>query len=350
MKQPLVSIIIPAYNAEKYIPKCLGELRKQTYDNYEVIIIDDGSEDNTPHICEKISRQNGHVKFFKAEHGGVSKARNLGMEKASGELITFLDADDYPEPELIEEYVKAYNKWENNVSLVLCGMCWDDLYARVSLEEKHILESVRGYEVGQYYLLQNHEISMLSWNQLFNFITNKCYRKSIIESYHIMFKEDVSIAEDMLFNLDYLEHTDGGLGFINKPLYHYVKHGADSLSALYYEGAIEHVCNSFERLLDYETRQPGVSVDDVYVIKSIYLQDWVSRLTMLMETASSRKDMKEKYRFCNEQMKSYRFQSLLKDAHRGRKITGFRYITLKCKNFQCFCMLRKIYHAIKKTA
>lgn len=347
MEQKRITIIIPAYNAEKYIGKCLKAVKSQTYNNFEVIIVDDGSQDKTVSICEEYAEDDNHIRVIKSEHRGVSRARNVGLEAATGELVSFFDADDYPEENLLREYAEAFEMWEHTVSFVSCGMYWENLYDRLVPQEKHILEAGRGYKEGNRYLIQNHDISMLSWNQLFNFVTNKCYYKSVIDNNSIRFNEEVNIAEDILFNLDYLKVTDSFIGVINKPLYHYVKHGDTSLSSSYYVGAIEHVCHSFENLLDYISKQPGVSEEDTAVIKSIYLMDWVSRLSMLMGDNNSELGKKERYKICNEELKKEKFKALLRDSFKSHKISGVRYFALRNCRFEIFYFMRKIYHALR---
>ena len=348
-RQRLISVIVPAFNFEKYIERCLKGVLRQTYENFEVIVVDDGSKDGTTRVCEKIAKTDNRIKVIAKEHGGVSKARNCGLDSASGELVTFFDSDDFPEPTVLEEYARAYEEWKESVSFVLCGMYWENQHDRLVPQEKHILEPVRGYIEGKNYLLQYHDVSTLSWNKLFNFITNKCYLMRTIEENKIRFKEGVQIAEDMLFNLDYLEASKGSfIGVINKPLYHYVKHGSVSLSTAYYDGAIEHVCKSFDRLLDFELRQPGVSKDDEYVIESIYLMDWVSRLSAFMEDKKSKLSKKERYKICNDELRKPKFRKILVDSHKGRKIGGARYITLKICSFELFYLMRILYHGFRR--
>ena len=348
MKQPLVSVIIPTYNSEKYIKKCLKSVLAQTYTNFELIVVDDGSTDKTFQICNKFAEADSRLKCISIVHSGVSQARNAGIDNASGELVTFFDADDYPESSILEEYVKAVDMWGDSVSFILSGMIWENHNDRLVPREKHVLEPIRGYREGQLYLLQNHDVSMISWNKLFNFITNKCYFMAVIKDNNVRFNEEIHIAEDMLFNLDYLDVAKGFIGVINKPLYHYVKHGHDSLSAAYYDGAIEHVCKSFDRLLEFALKQPGVTKDDEYVIDSIYLMDWVSRLSAFMEDTTNGLGKKERYKLCNEELKKPKFRSILRDSRKGRKIDAFRYFVLRYCRFQMFYFMRKMYHRVRK--
>ena len=101
--EPLISIIIPVYNVEAYIAECIESVLNQSYRNLELILVDDGSQDNSAKICREYSLNDSRIKFLQKENGGASDARNLGLENAKGEYVTFLDSDDY---------------WEGNGALV----------------------------------------------------------------------------------------------------------------------------------------------------------------------------------------------------------------------------------------
>ena len=101
-KQPLISVIVPVYNVEKYLPACIESINAQTYKNIEVLLIDDGSTDSSGQICDKVAKGNTCFKVFHKQNGGLSDARNFGIEKASGKWLTFVDSDDYISKDCIE--------------------------------------------------------------------------------------------------------------------------------------------------------------------------------------------------------------------------------------------------------
>ena len=98
---PKISIIIPIYKVEKYIRECLDSILNQTFTDWEALLIDDGSPDNSGVICDEYAAKDNRFKVFHKENGGVSSARNLGLEKATGEWVTFIDADDWIEKEAV---------------------------------------------------------------------------------------------------------------------------------------------------------------------------------------------------------------------------------------------------------
>lgn len=115
-----VSVIVPVYNGEKYIKKCLNDLMNQTYKNYEVIIIDDGSTDNTSEICKLICKKDSRFKYFYQKNSGVSAARNLGLDVLQGEYIVFVDSDDTISVHLLEYLYKGVKEFNATISICSC--------------------------------------------------------------------------------------------------------------------------------------------------------------------------------------------------------------------------------------
>ncbi|MBQ8680482.1 MAG: glycosyltransferase family 2 protein, partial [Treponema sp.] len=104
--QPLISVIVPVYNVEKYLPQCLDSIKNQTYKNLEIILIDDGSTDSSGVICDKVALIDKRIRVFHKENGGLSDARNYGIDKAKGSWLTFIDSDDYISSNYIEYLFK----------------------------------------------------------------------------------------------------------------------------------------------------------------------------------------------------------------------------------------------------
>lgn len=106
---PLLSVIVPVYNIMEYLPRCVRSLGQQTYRNLEILLVDDGSTDGTGELCDRLAREDGRIRVFHKENGGTSSARNLGIEKARGEFLGFVDSDDYVEPDMYLRLLQAAN-------------------------------------------------------------------------------------------------------------------------------------------------------------------------------------------------------------------------------------------------
>ena len=127
------SVVIPTYNAQNYIEECIKACTWQTYGNFEVIVVDDGSTDETVAVCERLAYMDNRIRVISKENEGVSSSRNRGINEATGDYILFFDADDIPENTLLEEYLNAMQEWtQKDVSFLMTGMFFDN-YANHSV-------------------------------------------------------------------------------------------------------------------------------------------------------------------------------------------------------------------------
>ncbi len=118
MENPLISIVVPVYKVEKYLGHCVSSILNQTYRNFELILVDDGSPDKCPQLCNQYAASFSYVKVIHKPNGGLSDARNVGMEAANGDLITFIDSDDYIHPYFLELLVKGIEETGSEISLI----------------------------------------------------------------------------------------------------------------------------------------------------------------------------------------------------------------------------------------
>ena len=117
MKNIMISAIVPAYNVEKYLERCVNSILIQTYENFEIILVDDGSKDQSVEICDKFAQEDNRIKVIHKENGGLSSARNAGMKIAEGKYIVFIDSDDDIEPNMFELMLQAAE--ENKADFVM---------------------------------------------------------------------------------------------------------------------------------------------------------------------------------------------------------------------------------------
>ena len=127
-----ISIIIPVYNVETYIHKCIGSVLAQTYRNIEVILVDDGSPDNSGIICDEYAKKDKRVIVIHKKNGGLSDARNAGIDAATGDYIVFVDSDDYIAPDMIEKLYETQKR--NNADITVCGYRWVEFRCTIIIE------------------------------------------------------------------------------------------------------------------------------------------------------------------------------------------------------------------------
>jgi len=212
---PRISVIIPIYNSERYLDNLISCINAQTYTDYEVIFINDGSTDNSREILQKYCDNSDNKILVNKENGGVSSARNLGLQMAKGELIAFWDADDDISPHFLQEMILNFEQDK----LLFCGFNYrkDDLFA------------IKLFNGEQKVELDKNSIKALQDTWLFNVLWNKIFEKDIILKNHIVFDEEVAFGEDTLFVTKYLNYVKN-IVVINKPLYTYYTRSSNASS------------------------------------------------------------------------------------------------------------------------
>lgn len=207
-KSKLVSIIIPVYNVEKYIEECILSVQKQTYSNIEVILVNDGSTDNSSDICNYYSSIYNNVHIIHQVNQGVSVARNNAIKKANGEYLLFVDPDDIISEVYVEKMVK--NIENLNIDMVECGYT-----NNLSMLYNNLSDGIVNIYNSQFifnYMLSNREFNGYIWNKIF--------KRDIIIKNNISFEENILIWEDMYFVLKYLKSIHN-VAFISDKLYYY---------------------------------------------------------------------------------------------------------------------------------
>ena len=213
-----VSIIVPIYNTEKYLPKCLDSIINQTYQGLEIILVDDGSTDNSGKIADDYALKDKRIKVIHQKNQGQSTARNTGLAKATGDYISFIDSDDEIKNNFIEELLSPYS---DNTSVSVCGMHYKRVRKKTAenvyinpLRARHKNESKAAYIL---YLLAVD-------GRMYSSV-NKLYRAEIAKK--CQFDKTINFAEDTKFVLDYLKKAKGEIAYVLLPLYIY-NSGTDS--------------------------------------------------------------------------------------------------------------------------
>ena len=218
----VISIIIPVFNSEKYLNKCIKSITSQTYRKLEIILVNDGSTDKSGEICDFWSVQDDRIITVHQNNSGVSTARNKGIDIASGDYITFIDSDDYVANNYIEIMVNELIKC--NYDLVMCSFI--DRYEYWKNDVEHKLDEKRLHELSGDIRKDYHKLFPLPIYPVL-----KLYRTSIIKHNKIKFPETFTDAEDQVFNFSYFNHIKT-YKYINKPLYYYVHRKCISLSKI----------------------------------------------------------------------------------------------------------------------
>lgn len=212
---PLISIIVPVYNVEEYLSKCLDSIVNQTYKNLEIILIDDGSTDNSGIICDEYSEGDTRIKVIHKKNKGVSNTRNIGIENASGEYILFVDADDEIEKDYI--YVMIKEVIQSDCDLVISNIL--DIFNTTCRKRIIKKENLTG-------IFRNDYFTLL---ELLRVPFVKLYKSQMINKYNIRFCESMKLSEDQVFNFQYYSIIKN-YKFINYCGYKYFHRNTFSLS------------------------------------------------------------------------------------------------------------------------
>jgi len=213
--EPLISVIVPVYNMVGLLPRCIDSLLSQTYENIEIILIDDGSTDGTGDLCARYADEHNNIIAIRQENRGVSAARNAGITIAHGRYLGFVDSDDWIEPEMYEILLKTLNKYEAQISA--CGYTYDR-FDGVYFKNKVDIDTPICLK------LEVALKSLIHPNGIQGFLSNKLFDRELLllagDGKLLMLDECVRICEDLLFVSRCIEIA-GCIAYDNRPLYVY---------------------------------------------------------------------------------------------------------------------------------
>ena len=213
MAQPLVSIIVPVYNGEKTIERCLRSIQNQSYSNIEVLVVNDGSSDHTERIIRKYVQRDSRFRYIEKENTGVSDSRNVAMAEAKGDYFQFVDGDDWLVKQATEEFVNTALTFGCDMVISdFYRVCGRRIYTKGHIDAGPVITRMKYAE----YMMEAPA------NFYYGVLWNKFFRADIIRTFALKCSLQLDWCEDFQFNLEYLQYV-GKVGVIRKPLYYYVK-------------------------------------------------------------------------------------------------------------------------------
>lgn len=255
-----VSIIMPVYNSEKYLRKAVDSVLNQDFEGFELILVDDGSPDNSGMICDEYAEGHSNVKVIHKENGGICSARNAGIEQAEGEYIGFCDNDDEYLPDLIKDNYRLAK--ENDVDLMR--------YAKIKRLEKddgRVWETIS--EINDMFIDREDFYKFYNNIRREDTIWTGFYRKSIIDEFHLRFDERFRFgSEDLNFNLNFLMHCQR-LGFNGKAYYSWTQRDSHSTSRTFRSDFLDK--NMINLQLEYEFMEKVCEGRVDNMVKNVFL-------------------------------------------------------------------------------
>lgn len=303
--EPLISVIVPVYKVEKYLEKCIDSILAQTYKNLEIILVDDGSPDRCGQICDEYAQKDNRVKVIHKENGGLSDARNAGIDVAKGDFISFVDSDDYILPEMMGEMISAAMK--NNCDMAICGVYRE---LKNKCEEQHFFEK-------QTILTQEELFQMCFEDSLPSYAWNKITKKECWNN--IRFKVGITWEDIELFPR--LLNVVHKAIYIDSPMYVYNCTRTDSICNDISKRYINayNIANSFLSRIEYaEKNYPkfkneainvflthgltavGISggLDEDKQADIILIKKYIKSISLKYVIAQKRVSNKTKFKFC----------------------------------------------------
>ncbi len=234
LRYPLVSVIVPVYNTKEcYLSKCIKSLTLQDYINIEIILVDDGSNEITAELCDNIAFENDKIKVFHKTNGGVSSARNLGLEKAEGEYILFVDSDDWVDTDYVSTLLNATQNFNADMAIT-----------KFYYEPSNVVNCIEEYSTQ---IFNNNELvfNIVSSEQIGGFLCNKIFKAKLIKS-----KLDTNLhyCEDLDFVLNYAKSVKTAI-FINKQTYHYFKNEGSVTAFGNYNYKVLSILTAYDKII-----------------------------------------------------------------------------------------------------
>lgn len=318
----LISIIIPCYNAEKYLPETLESIKKQTHETWEAICLNDGSTDGTEKILYKYAQEDARFKVFSQVNQGVSVARNRALKECEGEYICFVDSDDTVEATFLEKLSKSIS--ENEVDLSICNFV------------RTMKPDIATQHTNMSWKLQGHECAekIMTDKSFHPQICCMLFKREIIETNQLTFTIGCTRGEDWEFFMKYLAHCKS-VTYSSEPLYHYRINNASAMAS-FNEKSLTSIEATQRVSQYYEARQSPV--------KDIISQYAVSRsvwkfviLSLLQHNKTIYKKLKQTYDIKAEMRKLYTFPG------KAEQISSRLYVISPCFFRWCFYSLGYIY-------
>lgn len=237
--KPLISIIVPVYNVEKYLSRCIDSILSQTFFDFEILLIDDGSTDGSPIICDKYSNKDSRVRVFHKKNGGVSSARNLGLEYALGEWITFVDSDDWIDNNM---YTLLYEEAiSSNADIVLC-----DFYVYYSKNRIELNKAI-STDCSKNDIIRKYILSFTS-------LCNMLVRRSLYDKSSLRIPQQLTVCEDFWLSIQLLFYAKK-ISSVHLPLYYYNRENVNSILNNHNNLRFISEINAYLDVIDFFKRQ-----------------------------------------------------------------------------------------------
>lgn len=316
-KQTFVSIIVPVYNTEKYLRRCIDSILTQTYQNFELLLIDDGSKDSSGAICDEYARNDERIRVIHRANSGVSVTRNIGIQEAKGDYISFVDSDDYIAVNMIETLVVRANKYYSDIVMCKYFIEKTGKTSCVSMDYDEVYDGADRVKNGLLYLYYTDYHSGLYslWNKLI--------KKSVYSTNNILFDSSLKRGEDAWFIFQCLKHCKR-VDFIPEAYYYYYQNESSVMHTLYddqYEKWVD-----MRRRLIAENKQLGFDID-----YDLFYKDFLYKTIMYCRSLVQNNRLDEEKRIISDEF-------LIRASKHSKKLPLHLIFFTKCISMGMRCI------------
>lgn len=317
----MISVIMPVYNSEEFLEKCIQSILEQTYSEFELIIVDDGSTDRSWDICCKYANNDTRIRCYKVSNRGVSEARNYGLFRATGEYIRFIDSDDEMPKDSLEKLIQPFLS-NKSVDLVI-----GKFKATSSNAYNEEIEGTTEFNI----FMQAFSIHVPTFYYGVNW--NKLYKKSIIKEYNIRFNKNVHWGEDFIFNCEYYSHCEY-IHYLAEYIHIYCQREASAVNAIRLMAWYDKLEIEIQRLETLLNVVENRNIDSI-IIQNFYFY-FLSALSNQFSWAEKMKDksLKERYEIFGMIVWNRKVSALIRDF-RGKNIPLFYRLMIYTINHKC---------------
>lgn len=336
MNKPKISVIMPVYNVERYVSKSIESIINQSFNDFELIIVNDGSTDNSKEIIEKYAKLDSRITIINKENEGVASARNLGIDRSIGKYLFFCDSDDYAEEHMLERLYKKIE--EKNAEIVISGFF-------MQYNENECIKNYRVSTEKEYYYVEKNEFI----NDMYEFIKinlintpwNKLYLNRVIKKENLRFEN--RFGEDAFFNVNYLKIINKVL-IIPDTLYYWNRSRENSETDKIYKDINAFLSEKYSVFIKlkelYGNKQENIKIFNNYFASRI--------VQFVQELANAKIHLSEKKKLLKEMFKKEEIINVLKNVTAESKMLYFCYLPLKLKMINLSLIMGYVINYVKK--
>lgn len=340
MLTPMISVVMPVYKVEKFLADSINSVLNQTYSNFELILIDDFSPDNSPAICDEFSQKDERIRVIHLEqNGGLGNARNTGIDNAVGEYIIFLDSDDTFDKDMLEALVNSLNT--HPAQVVIFGLV-EEHYDKngvlckvlpITYQEKQLTNTA---EV-------RNEIVPLELSTLYGYAWNKLYELNYLRNHNIRFTK-IRFNEDIIFNIEVFMELES-CNILNITPYHYAKRMNSSITSRFIPSYYKDIMMKIDRLYEQFKKWDMLTPDALEMLASRYSRYFFSALQRNLDKRMDMSKAKQKQFFYDE-LNTERY-ARLSPYMGGSGLSGIMAKAFRAKN-SCLCfVIARIINFVK---